>query len=112
MEKANNVAVLIDAENVPAAYATKIFDEASNYGNIVVKRIFADWSKASVKGWKDEVTRNSMTAVQQFEVQPRKNRLRVRPDRPSAGGRRLSRDTSPVPAAGAEGRPYQDRPVL
>ena len=49
MEKANNVAVLIDAENVPAAYATKIFDEASNYGNIVVKRIFADWSKNSVK---------------------------------------------------------------
>lgn len=77
MEKANNVAVLIDAENVPAAYATKIFDEASNYGNIVVKRIFADWSKASVKGWKDEVNRNSMTAVQQFEVQPRKNTIDI-----------------------------------
>lgn len=77
MEKSNNVAVLIDAENVPAAYAKQIFDEASNYGNIVVKRIFADWSKAAVKGWKDEVNRNSMTAVQQFEVQPRKNTIDI-----------------------------------
>ena len=77
MEKINNVAVLIDAENVPSSSAKQIFDEASNYGNIVVKRIFADWSKASVKGWKDEVNRNSMTAVQQFEVQPRKNTIDI-----------------------------------
>ena len=73
MEKVNNVAVLIDAENVPSAAAKQIFDEASNYGNILVKRIFADWSKACVKGWKEEVNRYSMTAEQQFEVQARKN---------------------------------------
>mgnify|MGYP005763443061 CR=1 FL=1 len=72
MDKINNVAVLIDAENVGAQNAKQIFDEASNYGNIVVKRIFADWSKGSVKGWKEEVNRYSMTAVQQFEVTPRK----------------------------------------
>ena len=73
MEKVNNVAVLIDAENVGAQSAKQIFDEASNYGNILVKRIFADWSKASVKNWKEEVNRYSMTAEQQFEVQARKN---------------------------------------
>ena len=77
MEKVNNVAVLIDAENVGAQCAKQIFDEASNYGNIVVKRIFADWSKASVKGWRDEVNKFSMTAVQQFEVQPRKNTIDI-----------------------------------
>ena len=77
MEKVKNVAVLIDAENVPAHSAKQIFDEASNYGNVMVKRIFADWSKASVKGWKEEVNRYSMTAVQQFEVQPRKNTIDI-----------------------------------
>ncbi len=77
MEKVKNVAVLIDAENVPAHSARQIFDEASNYGNVMVKRIFADWSKASVKGWKEEVNRYSMTAVQQFEVQPRKNTIDI-----------------------------------
>ena len=77
MDKINNVAVLIDAENVAAQNAKQIFDEASNYGNIVVKRIFADWSKWSVKGWKDEVNRYSMTAVQQFEVTPRKNTIDI-----------------------------------
>ena len=73
MEKVTNVAVLIDAENVASHNAKQIFDEASNYGNIMVKRIFADWSKTSVRGWKEEVNRYSMTAVQQFEVQARKN---------------------------------------
>ena len=77
MDKVRNVAVLIDAENVPAHSAKQIFDEASNYGNVMVKRIFADWSKTSVKGWKDEVNRYSMTAVQQFEVQPRKNTIDI-----------------------------------
>lgn len=77
MDRVNNVAVLIDAENVGAASAKQIFDEASNYGNIMVKRIFADWSKASVKGWKEEVNRYSMTAVQQFEVTPRKNTIDI-----------------------------------
>ena len=77
MDKVANVAVLIDAENVGAQSAKQIFDEASNYGNIIVKRIFADWSKASVKGWKEEVNRYSMTAVQQFEVQPRKNTIDI-----------------------------------
>ena len=77
MDKVNNVAVLIDAENVSSGNAKQIFDEASNYGNINVKRIFADWSKSSVKGWKEEVNRYSMTAVQQFEVQPRKNTIDI-----------------------------------
>ncbi len=77
MDKVRNVAVLIDAENVPAHSAKQIFDEASNYGNVMVKRIFADWSKASVKGWREEVNRYSMTAVQQFEVQPRKNTIDI-----------------------------------
>lgn len=77
MEKVMNVAVLIDAENVGAQNAKQIFDEASNYGNIMVKRIFADWSKSSVKGWREEVNRYSMTAVQQFEVTPRKNTIDI-----------------------------------
>ena len=77
MDKVKNVAVFIDAENVPSYSAKQIFDLASNYGNVTVKRIFADWSKGSVKAWKDEVNRYSMTAVQQFEVQPRKNTIDI-----------------------------------
>ena len=77
MDKVKNVAVFIDAENVPSYSAKQIFDLASNYGNVTVNRIFADWSKGSVKAWKDEVNRYSMTAVQQFEVQPRKNTIDI-----------------------------------
>ena len=52
MPRNTNVAVFIDAENVGAGNAKQIFDEASNYGDIIVKRIFADWSKAALKNWR------------------------------------------------------------
>lgn len=77
MKKSDNVAVLIDAENVPVTCAEQIFDEVSKYGNVAIKRIFADWSKPAVKGWKEEVNRLSMIAEQQFEVLPRKNTVDI-----------------------------------
>ena len=68
-----NVAVFIDAENVGAGNAKRIFDEASNYGDIVVKRIFADWSKPELKNWREEINRYSITPEQQFGIVSKKN---------------------------------------
>lgn len=73
MAKNTNVAVFIDAENVGAGNAKQIFDEASNYGDIIVKRIFADWSKTALKSWRDEINRYSITAEQQFGIVSKKN---------------------------------------
>ena len=73
MPRNTNVAVFIDAENVGAGNAKQIFDEASNYGDIIVKRIFADWSKAALKNWREEINRYSITAEQQFGIVSKKN---------------------------------------
>ena len=73
MARNTNVAVFIDAENVGAGNAKQIFDEASNYGDIVVKRIFADWSKTALKSWREEINRYSITAEQQFGIVSKKN---------------------------------------
>jgi len=41
------IAVLIDLENVSLSYIQHLFDQISQCGRIVVKRAYADWSRAS-----------------------------------------------------------------
>jgi uncharacterized LabA/DUF88 family protein len=74
MEKTNKkVAVLIDAENINAAYARQIFDTMSSYGEVIIRQIFADWSKPPVKNWRDEIATYSMIASHQFAFATKKN---------------------------------------
>ena len=49
MEKTNNIALLIDAENIESKYIEKILGELSSRGRIIVKRAYADWTKSQVK---------------------------------------------------------------
>ena len=41
------IAVLIDYENVGLNTIQKLFDELANFGKITLKRAYADWSKAN-----------------------------------------------------------------
>lgn len=66
MKSNNTVAIFIDAENISSKYAERIFNEASNYGDIVIKRIFADWSSSTSIGWKENVSKYSLVPEQQF----------------------------------------------
>ena len=68
-----NVAVLIDAENISADYAEKILSEASNYGDVKIKRVFADWSNPQMGSWKRQVSLMSLKPVQQFAPVKGKN---------------------------------------
>lgn len=69
----SSVAVFIDAENVPAKYAKEIFDYASNYGNIIIKRIYADWSKENIQNWREKIFDYGIIAMQQFSTASGKN---------------------------------------
>ncbi|MFH0993012.1 MAG: NYN domain-containing protein [bacterium] len=74
MEKANKkVAVLIDAENVNASNAKQIFDTMSSYGEVIIKQIFADWSKPQVRGWREEIANYAMVSYHQFVYVSGKN---------------------------------------
>ncbi len=46
------LAVLIDADNIPAKYAQAIFDEIASFGEASVRRIYGDWSSSKISGWK------------------------------------------------------------
>ena len=63
---AQRLAVLIDADNAPANMAQALFVEIARYGMASVKRIYGDWSKPHLAGWRDVVLRYALEPVQQF----------------------------------------------
>ena len=46
----SQIGVLIDYENVGLGYFESLFDQLSDIGRIIVKRAYADWSKAADRG--------------------------------------------------------------
>lgn len=73
MKENKKVAVFIDAENISAKYAARLIEEAANYGDVIVRRVFADWSSPNVLAWKETVARHSLIAEQQFSAVKGKN---------------------------------------
>lgn len=67
------IALFIDAENISSDYAKFIFDKVSSYGEIIIKRIYADWTNEQPKNWKDIISEYSITAIQCFTFASKKN---------------------------------------
>ena len=65
-QRAPRLAVLIDADNVPASYAEEIFEEIAGLGEASVRRIYGDWSAQRLAGWARKVTALGLVADQQF----------------------------------------------
>ena len=72
-ESGRKLAVLIDAENISHKYVKILLDEASNYGSVVYKRIYGDWSNASVSSWRNVILDYSIHPIQQFSNTKGKN---------------------------------------
>lgn len=68
-----SVAIFIDAENIPAKYAKSIFDIASDYREIIIKRIYGDWTQKRIQAWKEQIAEYSLIAMQQFNFVANKN---------------------------------------
>ncbi len=66
-------AVLIDADNVPYSNVKEMFEEIAKYGTPTFKRIYADWTKPTVSGWKKVLLENAITPVQQYSYTTGKN---------------------------------------
>ncbi len=73
MELEMRYAVLIDADNVAAKYTKNILDELSNYGIATYKRVYGDWTRTSLAGWKNMALDNAITPVQQYSYTTGKN---------------------------------------
>jgi uncharacterized LabA/DUF88 family protein len=67
------LAVLIDADNVPYISVKEMLEEIARNGNPTIKRIYADWTKPTVSGWKGVLLENAITPVQQYSYTSGKN---------------------------------------
>lgn len=67
------IALLIDADNCPAAKITLILDELSKFGVINIRRAYGDWKSPALNGWAEILHDYAIQPVQQFAYTKRKN---------------------------------------
>lgn len=67
------LAVLIDAENITYTNVKGMLEEITRYGTPTIKRIYADWTKPGVNGWKTVLVENAVTPIQQYSYTSGKN---------------------------------------
>lgn len=67
------LAVLIDADNIPYGYIKGMLDETAKIGIPTIKRIYGDWTKPTVAGWKPILLEHAIIPVQQYSYTSGKN---------------------------------------
>jgi hypothetical protein len=67
------LAVLIDADNIPYSNVRGMLEEIAKYGTPTFKRIYGDWTKPTISGWKTVLLENAITPVQQYGYTKGKN---------------------------------------
>lgn len=67
------LAVLIDADNVPYANVKGMLAEIAKYGIPTFKRIYGDWTKPTLSGWKAVLLESAITPIQQYAYTSGKN---------------------------------------
>lgn len=67
------LAVLIDADNAAPAIVEGLLAEVAKYGVAAVKRIYGDWTKPNLAGWKEKLLSHSIQPIQQFRYTVGKN---------------------------------------
>jgi hypothetical protein len=73
IQKDIRLAVLIDADNVPYSNVKGVMEEIAKYGTPTFKRIYGDWTRPTVTGWKNVLLENAITPIQQYSYTTGKN---------------------------------------
>src|ERR1700730_4850072 len=65
-EKGPTLAILIDGDNASPKIVVGLLAEVAKFGVAGVRRIYGDWTKPQLNGWKDCLLEHSIQPVQQF----------------------------------------------
>jgi NYN domain/OST-HTH/LOTUS domain len=69
----NKIAMLIDGDNAQAGLLPQMLVEAARYGQVTVRRIYGDWTTASMNSWKETLNFHALQPIQQFRYTIGKN---------------------------------------
>ncbi|HMG67998.1 MAG TPA: NYN domain-containing protein [Chitinophagaceae bacterium] len=67
------LAVLIDADNISYSNIKAMMEEIAKYGTPTFKRIYGDWTKPTLVGWKTVLLENAISPIQQYSYTVGKN---------------------------------------
>lgn len=73
-----NVALLIDADNVPSTALDLVLATLAELGTVNIRRAYGNWSKQALKSWSDIMPRFGIEPQQQFDMTPGKNATDMR----------------------------------
>lgn len=73
MNEENHIALLIDADNCPAAKIALILDELAKYGVTNIRRAYGNWKSTGLKSWEQVLHEYAIQPVQQFAYTRGKN---------------------------------------
>ena len=69
----NSIALLIDADNAPAAKIDFIISELASHGVVNIRRAYGNWTKPGLAGWQRVLNENSIQPMQSFDLVKGKN---------------------------------------
>lgn len=72
-QQSDLLAVLVDADNVSPSRIGGVLAEIATYGTASVKRVYGDWTKSQLRGWKDAASEHVIQPMQQFDNTTGKN---------------------------------------
>ena len=72
-EPTRNVALLIDADNASYHAIDPVLTVLAELGSVGVRRVYGNWSKPGLKGWRDMTVRHGIEPQQQFDLTKGKN---------------------------------------
>ncbi|MCX7676027.1 MAG: NYN domain-containing protein [Alteraurantiacibacter sp.] len=72
-ELLNNIALLIDADNVRPDGLDPVLTELARLGQVNIRRAYGNWAKDSLRKWGDITNRLGIRPIQQFDLTPGKN---------------------------------------
>ena len=67
------LAVLIYADNISYSNIKAMMEEIAKYGTPTFKRIYGDWTKPTLAGWKTVLLENAISPIQQYSYTAGKN---------------------------------------
>jgi len=71
--KLPKVAILVDAENANYSRLNHYVTEAQKFGEICIRRAYADWSNLSMKNWREPIMEHSFNTIHKFAYTKHKN---------------------------------------
>lgn len=73
LQSESKIALLIDADNAPAAKIDAILSEIAKYGVANIRKAYGNWKNPSLKPWEDSLHEFAIRPVQQFDYTKGKN---------------------------------------